>query len=157
MDDRTLREIEAFLYHESRLMDENRYAEWLELFAPESEYWIPSDEEDVDPARHVSILYGDRSMLEAHVQRLLDGRAFAQSPPSQMRRLIGNIEADKCADGWQVAANFIVFELRKHQQRLHAGRSEYRLNGPLDDLCIAYKKVLLVGIDEHQENITFLL
>ncbi|MBV8533968.1 MAG: ring-hydroxylating dioxygenase subunit beta, partial [Alphaproteobacteria bacterium] len=27
-----LREIEQFLYHEARLLDENRYDEWLDLY-----------------------------------------------------------------------------------------------------------------------------
>ncbi|MDH3643622.1 MAG: aromatic-ring-hydroxylating dioxygenase, partial [Gammaproteobacteria bacterium] len=45
--------VEAFLYREARLMDENRYEEWLELFAEECEYWIPSNHEDGDPSREV--------------------------------------------------------------------------------------------------------
>ena len=149
--------VETLLYREARLMDENRYAEWLELFADECEYWIPSNAEDIDPSRHVSILYGGRPMLENHVQRLLEGKAFAQVPASRMRRIVGNIEIESVDDGWSVGANFLIYEIRKHSQRLHGGRSEYRLVDVDQQLRIAAKKVLLVGINEHQENITFLL
>ena len=72
-------------------MDENRYSEWLKLFADECEYWIPSNEEDIDPNKHVSIMYCDRKMLNNHVERLLQGKAFAQSPQSRLRRIIGGI------------------------------------------------------------------
>ena len=149
--------VEALLYREARLMDENRYEEWLQLFADDCEYWIPSNAENIDPSRHVSILYGGRPMLENHVQRLLEGKAFAQVPASRTRRIVGNIEVEKVDDGWAVGANFLIYEIRKHSQRLHGGRSEYRLVEIEQQLRIAAKKVLLVGINEHQENITFLL
>ena len=149
--------VEALLYLEARLMDENRYEDWLDLFAEECEYWIPSNADEIDPNRHVSILYGGRSMLENHVQRLSEGKAFAQVPASRMRRIVGNIEIDPIDGGWAVGANFLVYEIRRHDQRLHGGRSEYRLVEANGQLRIAAKKVLLVGINEHQENITFLL
>ena len=33
--------VTAFLYHEAELLDANRFAEWLELLAPEIEYRMP--------------------------------------------------------------------------------------------------------------------
>ena len=149
--------IEAFLFLEARLMDENRYADWLGLFAEECEYWIPSNEEDVDPSKHVSIMYCDRSMLNNHIERLIQGKAFAQSPQSRMRRIVGNIEIMEGSDFWQVENNFIIMEVRNHTQRLHGGRSHYDLVQVGDEIRIKAKRVLLVGIDEHQESVTFLI
>jgi len=149
--------IEAFLFLESRLMDENRYSDWLELFADECEYWIPSNAEDIDPNKHVSIMYCDRAMLNNHVERLLQGKAFAQSPQSRLRRIVGNIEILEGTDFWQVENNFIIMEVRNHTQRLHGGRSQYELVEVGDEIRIKAKKVLLVGIDEHQESVTFLI
>ena len=157
MNESIVDRIRAFLYLEARLMDENRYLDWLNLFAENCEYWIPSNEEDIDPTRQVSILYGDRTMLENHVQRLAEGNAFAQSPPSRMRRIVGNVEVAPREDGWSAEANFMVIEIRKHQQRLHGGRSCYELIEEGGSFRMTRKKVLLVGIDEHQENVTFLL
>ncbi len=154
-DDR--RRIEALLYREARVMDENRYLEWLDLFTDPCSYWIPSNQEDIDPRRHVSILYADRGMLEDHARRLAEGKAFAQMPRSRMRRIVSNIEAEASHGGFAVAANFLVTEIRKRTQRLHAGRSEYQLVEYGGELRIRCKKVLLVGIDEPQANVTFLL
>ena len=150
-------QIEAFLFLEARLMDENRYSDWLELFADECEYWIPSNAEDIDPDKHVSIMYCDRPMLNNHVERLVQGKAFAQSPQSRLRRIIGNIEFSGDANLWQVETNFIIMEVRDHTQRVHGGRSHYELIQIGDEIRIKSKKVLLVGIDEHQESITFLI
>ena len=149
--------IEAFLFLEARLMDENRYSDWLELFADECEYWIPSNAEDIDPDKHVSIMYCDRPMLNMHVERLQQGKAFAQSPQSRLRRIVGNIEISGGADLRQVEANFIIMEVRNHTQRVHGGRSQYELVQVVDEIRIKAKKVLLVGIDEHQESVTFLI
>lgn len=151
--------VEQFLYREACLMDENRYEDWLALFTEDCLYWIPSNQEGADPTREVSILYGDYAMLENHVRRLSGGKAFAQSPPSRMRRIVANVEVDTANDTGEIeaAANFVVFEIRLHAQRLHAGRSVYRLIEQNGDLAIRYKQINLVGIDEPQENITFLL
>ena len=46
LDSRT---IEAFLYREARLADENRYDEWLALWTDDARYWIPSNSYDYDP------------------------------------------------------------------------------------------------------------
>ena len=149
--------VERFLYMEARLMDENRYEDWLALFTDDCTYWIPSNEENTDPSRAVSIIYADRTVLENHIKRLVDGLAFAQKPPSRMRRLVSNVEVQDGEDETHVLANFTVTEIRQHTQRVHTGQAEYRLRPDADSFRIAYKKVVLVAIDEHHDNLTFLL
>src|SRR5690348_1828556 len=34
-------DIEQFYYHEARLLDEHRYADWLELYSDDTRYWMP--------------------------------------------------------------------------------------------------------------------
>ena len=41
--------IEAFLTWEARLMDEGRYAEWLDLWTDDAQYWVPCNDDDIDP------------------------------------------------------------------------------------------------------------
>ena len=42
-------EIEAFLYHEARLIDDGKLDDWLALFVEDLTYWIPCNEDDIDP------------------------------------------------------------------------------------------------------------
>jgi len=151
--------VENFLYKEVRLMDENRYGEWLELWAKECLYWVPSNKEDVDPKCEVSIIYSDRATLELYVGRLLEGKAFAQVPASRLRRIISNVEIEEGGPELQgevsAYANFIAVEVRKHEQRVHAGRTHYKLVPNGDSFLIKYKKVNLVAIDNAQDNLTF--
>lgn len=154
----TLREkVENFLYMEARLMDENRYLEWADLFADECVYWVPANLEDYDPNMHSSLFYGDRNLVKSHALRLDEGLAFAQVPRSRMRRVVSNIEIEDGAGEISVYANFIVNEIRKSEQRYHTGRSHYKL-APVDGgFKIKYKKAVLVGLDQAQDNLTFLI
>ena len=150
--------VESFLYREARLMDESRYNEWLDLFTEDALYWIPSNHEDVDPQRHVSIVYAHRPQLEAQVARLETGNAHTQVPPSRMRRVVSNVEVEPGENGEILAhAVFSLTELRRGAQHSVAGRSSYRLRPEGDDFRIAYKKVELVAIDEVIDNLTFLI
>ncbi len=154
----TLREkVENFLYKEARLMDENHYMEWFELFADPCLYWVPANQEDYDPNKHTSLFYGDRTTINNTVIRLADGKAFAQDPRSRMRRVVSNIEIEDGGIEVSVHANFIVNEIRKHEQRYHTGRSHYKLAPDGGSFKIKYKKVVLVSLDEAQDNLAFLI
>jgi len=150
--------VESFLYREARLMDAHRYAEWLALFDEDAVYWIPSNRDDIDPTREVSIAYADRGLLEAQVSRLASGRAYTQDPPARLCRVVSNVEIEP-ADGGELIAHS-VFQLawaRAGGQRSIAGRSTYRLRVRNGDLRIASKKVELVANDQVIGDLTFLL
>ncbi len=154
--------IECFLYLEARLMDEGRYGEWLALFTDDCTYWIPSNRDNADPQREISILFCNRPMLEAYVRRLAGGNAFAQAPPSRLRRIVGNVEivethSSEANLDVDLMANFALVEVRRNTQRLHAGQSRYTLAITDSVIAIRKKQVNLAGIDEPQDSITFLL
>lgn len=150
--------VEQFLYHEARLMDENRYDEWLALWSDPALYWVPSNRDEVDPRREVSLIYDDRVRLQLRIARLKSGFAHAQEPKSRMRRLISNIELVETDDREVIAeSNFMLAELRRGQQDLFAGRSIHRLRPHDDSFRMVSKKVLLINNDEPIDNLTFLI
>jgi 3-phenylpropionate/cinnamic acid dioxygenase small subunit len=151
-------QIENFLYREARLMDENAYDEWFALWAADALYWVPANADDIDPQRHVSIVYEDKARLEDRIERLKSGAAYAQDPKSRMRRVIANIEIEEGDEGEvTVYSNFNLTELRRSQQRTFAGRTIHKLRPEGNSFKIAYKKVLLVNNDEVISNLTFLV
>ena len=92
-------QIENFLYCEARLMDEHAYDEWLSLWTEDALYWVPCNEDDIDPQRHVSIIYDNRPSLEDRIERLKSGVAYAQEPKSQLRRVVSNVEIEEGDNG----------------------------------------------------------
>ena len=47
--------IEAFLYHEARLADENRYDEWFALWTEDVRYWVPANIDDYGRAKNAMV------------------------------------------------------------------------------------------------------
>lgn len=151
-------QVEQFLYHEALLMDEHRYDEWLALWTEPALYWIPSNRDEVDPRREVSLIYDDWVRLQLRIARLKSGFAHAQEPKSRMRRIISNIEIEQ-ASGAEVVAhsNFMLAELRRGKQDLFAGRTTHRLRPDQGAFKMLSKKVLLINNDEPIDNLTFLI
>src|SRR5690606_19668980 len=67
----TMREIELFVLNEARLLDEGEFEAWLDLYAPQGIYWMPSKPGQTDPLNVASIIYEDHAILAIRVQRLL--------------------------------------------------------------------------------------
>ena len=154
----TLAAATALLYREARLLDAARFEEWLDLFAPDGVYWIPSRPGQSDPRGVASIIYEDRSILALRVQRLAEARAHALSPLPRTTHLIGNIElVDEDQGTADVACTLIVVEHRSDRQRIYSGRCRYALRAIDGPLRIASKRVDLVDCDAILAPIVILL
>ena len=139
-------------------MDESRFDEWLALWTEPALYWVPSNRDEIDPKREVSLVYDDWVRLQLRVARLKSGFAHAQEPKSRMRRLISNIVIEEAEKGEIVASsNFLLAELRRGKQDLFAGRSIHRMVPTNGGFKLRSKKVLLVNNDEPIDNLTFLI
>ena len=150
--------IENFLYREARLMDEHAYDDWFALWADEALYWVPSNEDDIDPQRHVSIVYENKTRLADRIARLKTGAAYAQDPKSRLRRVIANIEIEEDENGdVTVYSNFNLTALRRSRMDTFAGRTTHKLRPDGASFKITYKKVVLINNDEVINNLTFLI
>jgi 3-phenylpropionate/cinnamic acid dioxygenase small subunit len=159
--------IEAFLYREARLADEHRYAEWEALWTDDALYWVPAHSgpptdsataTDTEPVRRVSIIYDNRRRIATRIRQLTSGDRYAQRPPSQLRRLVSNIEV-LAADAThaEVAANVLVVEVRLGETELWASRTTYGLCVEDGALRLARKEVRLVGGDGDLPTLAFLI
>jgi 3-phenylpropionate/cinnamic acid dioxygenase small subunit len=150
--------VESFLFREARLMDEHRFDEWLSLWSDPAQYWVPCNEDDIDPTRQVSIIYDDRLRLEQRVDRLKSGSVQALDPKPRMRRVISNIEVGAVEGGeLTVQSNFILCIARGESQQLWAGRTVHTLLRISDGFRLARKKVLLINNDQEMPLLQFLI
>jgi len=151
--------VAAFLYREARLMDEHRYQEWLTLWeSSDTLYWVPCNDDDIDPRRQVSIIYDDHDRLVQRVERLLSGTVLALQPVPKMRRIVSNIETEQEApDVIAVRSNFILATARAGRQELWAGQALHRLRMRDGTHRILSKKVLLNNSDQEIPLVQFLI
>jgi 3-phenylpropionate/cinnamic acid dioxygenase small subunit len=150
--------VAQFLYHEARLMDENRYREWLALWEKEAVYWVPCNDDDIDPTRQVSIIYDDWGRIEQRVERLVSGSVLAQDPKPRMRRTVSNIEIEEgTSDEITTRSNFTLVLAKGSTQQLWAGRTIHKLRRSPQGFKIFYKKVMLVNADQEMPLLQFLV
>ncbi len=151
-------QIEDFIYREARLMDEHRYDEWLALWTDDAVYWVPSNNDELDPMESVSIIYDDRRRISDRIDRLKSGMAYAQKPPSRMRRVVSNLEVEEGEnDEVTVYSNFVLTEIRRGVRNIWSGRTVHRLRMEKGDLKMGFKKVLLLENDAEIPSLVFLI
>ena len=63
-------ELEAFVLHEARLLDERRFADWLALFAEDGVYWVPTLPGQASPQEALSLFHEPKPLLAMRVARL---------------------------------------------------------------------------------------
>jgi 3-phenylpropionate/cinnamic acid dioxygenase small subunit len=92
-------EIEQFLYHESRLLDDRKYEEWYALLAEDLHYFMPTrynrlrregDKEFSGP-NEAAFFDEDKAAIAVRIRRLNTGMAWAEDPPSRTRHMVSNV------------------------------------------------------------------
>ncbi len=152
------RQIEDFIYREARLMDEHRYDDWLALWTDDAVYWVPSNNDELDPMQSVSIIYDDRRRINDRIDRLKSGMAYAQKPPSRMRRVVSNLEVEERGnDEVTVYSNFVLTEIRRGVRNIWSGRTVHKLRMENGDCRMGFKKVLLLENDVEIPSLVFLI
>ncbi len=147
-------EIEQFLYHEAALVDEGKFHEWLELFAEDIHYWMPTRynrtrrERDRDTSRPDEIAFfdEDKHSLSVRVKRLDTGMAWAEDPPSRTRHLVTNVQIrPRAIDGEvEVTSCFLLYRTRLETDlNIFAGRREDVLRKTPGGWRIARRKIVL--------------
>lgn len=152
-------EVERFIYSESRLLDERRYVEWLDLFAEGSIYWLPIGEgNDEDPEEEISIIYDDDERRAERVFRTLHTLVLDQNPPSRTLHVAGNLEVEYSFDGIITLTNQIIMEMRPgppgtfgtSTPRIFGAKVSYDLSR--DELVLKIRKKKVVSIDSDRAH-----
>lgn len=151
-------DISQFLYHEARLQDEHRFAEWEALWTDDATYWVPANGEDGDPEKEMSIIYDNRSRISLRIRQFFTGKRFSQNPRSRLRRAVANIEIlNKEGCEVRVAANMMLFESCRRGDIVWAARNEYVLRHQDGEWRMSFKKVALVNNERALLTAAFLM
>jgi benzoate/toluate 1,2-dioxygenase beta subunit len=155
VEDALIREqCRALLEREARLLDERRYQDWLQLYAPECVVWVPTAANPGDPRREVSVFFDDRRRLEDRIFRLGTGSAWSQVPPSRTARFVSNVEAFRTEEraALMVRSNFLLSEFRAGESRFLSGWCGHRLRRRQGGWEIEAKQINLIDRDQSLRN-----
>jgi 3-phenylpropionate/cinnamic acid dioxygenase small subunit len=148
--------VEQFLYHEARLLDTQRYEEWLALFTDDATYWVPLEKDQKDPYETSSIIHDDRTLLELRVKQARHPRAHARQPLARTVHQVGNIMIEESRDEVRVSSTLQLVEFRNEKQHLYGALVEHRLRRVNGGFKIAHKRVDLVNSEGELDGIAVL-
>lgn len=115
------------LYREARLMDAERYAEWVTMLAEDLHYHMPGIEtryrhDKTDQVSDLSrMAYYNDSLddLKKRLRRLETGTAWSEDPATRYTHIISNVEVELTGnpDNVKVFSNFLAYRNRNERDQ----------------------------------------
>jgi 3-phenylpropionate/cinnamic acid dioxygenase small subunit len=140
------------LSREAAYLDERRWDDWVALFTPDCEFWIPSwtaeGQLTTNPQTELSLMYfAGRGGLEDRIVRIRSGRSAAALPLPRTTHVVSNILAleppqkqrIRLRSSWTCHAYFPLMDAT----HTFFGRAEYELTARDNGWLIAKKKTIL--------------
>ena len=144
-------ELQAFVLREARLLDERRFEAWLELFADDGVYWVPTRPDQSSPQEELSLFYETRALLAMRVARLERPDMHAQAPAS---RTVHHVSAIELTGDLELRSSLIMGEWRAGESRWFGGRVVHRLRRDPQGLRIVLKRVDLIDSEAPHRALT---
>jgi 3-phenylpropionate/cinnamic acid dioxygenase small subunit len=153
-------DVVAFVYREARLLDEQRFDEWLTLFTEDGRYWMPLEHGQTDRRLTASLMDEDLLLLRIRVERLNGIRTYSQKPKSRCHHVLQQpvIDVfDPHTERFCVWTAMHYVETRQDRQDLYAAWATHELTLVDGALRIRLKRVDLVNCDAAFGNIQLFL
>jgi len=141
---------EQFLYREARALDDKDWDAWLDLYAEDCEFWMPSWDDDdklvEDPQSEISLIwYGHKGGLEDRIFRIRTERSSATSlPEPRTSHNITNTEILSTKGSLvELRCNWVTLSFRYKTVDTYFGTSFYTIDLASGAPLIKRKKVIL--------------
>ncbi len=147
---KALRDIALLLHAETELLDQQRYAEWLDLFTDDCCYWVPANVGQTDPLNEVSLFYENRELMAMRIARIQHPQAHSLSHPLRISHVVGEavITTKGAGDGdLIVCSRFTLTEYQRDHRRQFAGKYTYHVRKLAEGYRIRMKRVDLIDCD----------
>ena len=156
----TDQELIDFVVREARLIDQQRFDEWLDMYADDAFYWMPLEWNQTDPRLTCSLMYEDKLLLRVRIERLGGARTYSQQPRSRCHHLLQQPsveQVDRDSGRYTLRTAFHYVETRLDTQTLFAGWATHELLTLEGVLRIRLKRVDLVNCDAAFGNINLFM
>jgi 3-phenylpropionate/cinnamic acid dioxygenase small subunit len=166
------KQIDAFYAYEADLLDQWRYAEWLNLVTDDIRYWAPLrrnvrygdwERERTKELSELAWFDENKTILELRVKQLLTGLHWAEEPLSRMTHVISNIAITEVRPSIAAAHEILVRSrmvvYRNHledEENVFFGKKEDILRFVGSELKIARRTILLDQSVLLAKNLNFI-
>ena len=122
------RRVEQFLYAQSEALDNKLWQSFIDLFADDGVYWMPSAPEQTDWEGEPSIFAEDRPMMRVRMGRVTHPNAWSQAPLWMTNHIVSNVVIEsETAQEVVVRSRFHMMELRRDNVRHFGGTYRHTL------------------------------
>lgn len=151
----TWENVQRFIGREAMLLDDKEWDRWLDLYATDCEYWIPSWKVDgqlvTDPKTELSLIYyPNRVGLEGRVYRIRTGRASSASPTPRTTHVAQLVDVSAQDGRIHARSNWSVSSVLENQVKNHFGYALYVLEAQGDTFKIQSKKTVIMNDVIHE-------
>ena len=149
-----------FVVREARMLDEEKYEDWLALFTADGRYWMPLEPNQVEEKLVTSLLYEDIILLTTRVRRLRGKLTYSQQPKSRGVHILQRPTVDAMDEGaneFKVHTPFQFVEARRDEKENYAGWMDHTLTEEEGALKIRIKRVELVNCDAAHHNMQLII
>jgi 3-phenylpropionate/cinnamic acid dioxygenase small subunit len=164
-------DVEDFYYHETDLLDERRFRDWLELLAEDIIYFMPirrnvkfgqhAARENTRQGEGISWFDEDKWTLTKRVDQILTGVHYAEEPLSRITHIVSNVQikaARPRIDDMReidVTSRFLVYQNRvQYETYIFVGRRHDTLRLTEMGLRVARREILLEQNILQAKNLT---
>ncbi|GJL93713.1 MAG: aromatic-ring-hydroxylating dioxygenase subunit beta [Hyphococcus sp.] len=145
--------VSQFLFLEARLLDEQKWEEWNELFTEDGVYWAPASWEQPDPFHHVSLIFEDKLLRDVRIARFKSPAAYSLQPFPRTSHMVSNIMIDnREGDLVTVSSQFQMTEFRRDKPIRYNGAYTHELSESDSGFKMRQKKAILVNCDGTHES-----
>ena len=164
-------EVEQFLYHEAELLDDRRFAEWLDLLADDIRYYMPMrrnvkfgelEREFTREGQDINWFDEGKATLERRVNQILTGVHWAEEPLSRICHMVSNVQVLEATppaeDATEVTlkCRFLIYRNRVETETdFLIGKRQDVLRKEDGSWKIAQRKVILDQNVLLAKNLTF--
>ncbi len=139
--------VERFLYRQAEILDEQRWDDWLSLFADDGRYWMPAEADQTDGEGVPNIFWEDLDLMKLRIRRNRHPRAHSQAPPNRLCHVVSNviIESEDGNGDIVVRSRFHCAEYLRYEVRNFTGKYRHFLRNAPDGYRIALQRADLVN------------
>ena len=149
-----------FVVQEARMLDEERYEDWLDLFTEDGRYWMPLEPNQTEEKLVTSLLYEDLILLTTRVRRLRGRLTYSQQPRSRGVHVLQSPIVDSMDEPnntYTVHTPFQFVESRRDEKEFYTGWMDHTLIEEGNKLKIRLKRVELVNCDAAHHNMQMII
>ena len=136
---------------EGWLLDQKRWDDWIDLYLPDAEYWLPCYLEDgsvtSDPQSQISLIYyNSRAGIEDRIFRIRTDQSLASKPLPRTAHTVNVGDVSPQEDGTiLVESSWASFSYRLEQDYCFFGSQKHVLKQTDEGLKIAKRHILVMN------------